>query len=75
MNDSLGTIKIMEGRIITKKDEKTEVWSQGGGDPNNYIVYNGLTYRLLNGNSEKTYLAKKKYEEIEDDIDNLEDFD
>lgn len=65
----------MEGRIITKKDEKTEVWSQGGGDPNNYIVYNGLTYRLLNGNPEKTYLAKKKYEEIEDDIDNLEDFD
>jgi hypothetical protein len=76
MNDNLGTIKIMEGRIITKKDEKTEVWSQGGGgDPNNYIVYNGLTYRLLNGKDpEKTYLAKKKYEEIEDDIDNLEDF-
>jgi hypothetical protein len=76
MNDNLGTIKIMEGRIITKKDEKTEVWSQGGGDPNNYIVYNGLTYRLLNGKDpEKTYVVKKKYEEIEDDIDNLEDFD
>ena len=76
MNDSLGTIKIMEGRIITKKSDITQVWSTGGGDPYNYIVYNGITYKLLGKESDKVVevVKKKKYEEIEEDIENLEDF-
>lgn len=72
MSENLGTIKIMEGRIITKKNDITEVWSRGGGDPNNYIVYNGSTYRLLN-NKEQEKELKKKYEEIEDDLDIFDD--
>jgi hypothetical protein len=74
MGENLGTIKIMEGRIITKKSDITQVWSTGGGDPFNYIVYNGTTYKLLNGKeSEKEIVVKKKYEEIEEDIDGLDD--
>ena len=74
MGENLGTIKITEGRIITKKSDITQVWSTGGGDPFNYIVYNGTTYKLLNGKeSEKEIVVKKKYEEIEEDIDGLDD--
>ena len=76
MGENLGTIKIMEGRIITKKSDITQVWSTGGGDPYNYIVYNGITYKLLGKESDKVVevVKKKKYEEIEEDIENLEDF-
>jgi hypothetical protein len=72
MSENLGTIKILEGRIITKKNDLTEIWSRGGGDPFNYIVYNGLTYRLLNGKEEKSEV-KKKYEEIEDNLDEFDE--
>jgi len=76
MSENLGTIKILEGRIITKKNDLTEIWSTGGGDPFNYIVYNGTTYKLLNGKEDKPLVApKKKYEEIEEEIDNLDDLD
>ena len=76
MSENLGTIKILEGRIITKKNDLTEIWSTGGGDPFNYIVYNGITYRLLNGKEDKSLvIPKKKYEEIEEEIDNLDDLD
>ena len=76
MSENLGTIKILEGRIITKKNDLTEIWSTGGGDPFNYIVYNGITYRLLNGKEDKSLVApKRKYEEIEEEIDNLDDLD
>jgi hypothetical protein len=76
MGENLGTIKIMEGRIITKKSDITQVWSTGGGDPYNYIVYNGITYKLLGKESDKVVevVKKKKYEEIEEDIENLRDF-
>ena len=76
MSENLGTIKILEGRIITKKNDLTENWSTGCGDPFNYIVYNGITYRLLNGKEDKSLVTpKKKYEEIEEEIDNLDDLD
>jgi hypothetical protein len=73
MTENLGTIKIMEDRIITRKGDITQVWSTGGGDPKNYIVCNGITYKLLGKESDKA-VKKKKYEEIEENIDNLEDF-
>ena len=47
MSEILGTIKVLEGRIITTKNGISEIWSRGGGDTT----------------------TKKKYEEIEDDID------
>ena len=75
MDEELVIIKITEGRIITKKNDITEIWSRGGGDPNIYIVYNGISYRLMNGKeSEKINVVKKKYEEIEDNIDDFDDF-
>lgn len=72
MSDIVGTIKILEGRIITKKSELTEIWSIGGGDPNNYIIYNGTRYRLLNEKEIVVKEVKKKYEEIEDDFNDEE---
>lgn len=69
MSEILGTIKFLEERIITNKNGVTETWSRGGGDPNHYIIHNGITYRLLNGKGEKADIAKKKYEEIEEDLD------
>jgi hypothetical protein len=76
MSEILGTIKFLEGRIITNRNGVTETWSTGGGDSNYYIVHNGTTYRLLNGKGEKTELvSKKKYEEIEEDEDlDIDDF-
>lgn len=74
MSEILGTIKFLEGRIITNKNGVTETWSIGGGDPNNYILYKGSSYRLLNGKGEKVETAsKKKYEQIEEDLDDLDD--
>jgi len=70
MSEILGTIRILEGRIITKKNGVEEVWSRGGGDPNNYIIYNGLTYRQLNGKNQEISEPVKKYQEIEEnDLD------
>lgn len=72
MGDILGTIKVMEGRIVTKKGDIKEVWSRSSGDSKQFIIYNGVTYRLLD-NKEIENASKKKYEEIEDDI-NTDDF-
>ena len=38
MSEILGTIKVLEGRIITTKNGISEIWSRGGGDPSNYIL-------------------------------------
>lgn len=71
MAEIIGTIKVLEGRVITKKNGVEEIWSRGGGDPNNYILVKGLTYRLLNGKNQETETKKIQ---IEDDID-IEDDD
>ena len=68
MGEILGTIKVLEGRVITKKNGVEEVWSRGGGDPNHYILVKGLTYRLLNGKNQESDTIKK-VEEVDDDID------
>ena len=40
MSEVLGTIKILEDRIITKKGETTEVWIKHRILRKNYIKYN-----------------------------------
>lgn len=46
MSESIGSIIITDNKIITKKDNKIEIWKRNGNDPNNYILYNGLIYNL-----------------------------
>ncbi len=72
MSEILGTIKVLDGRVITKKNGVEEIWSRGGGDPNNYILYKGLTYRLLNNKGQELEPIKKQ--DIDDDLD-IEDDD
>lgn len=47
MSDTIGTIKISELKIVTKKAGKTEVWSLTHGDDTKFIVYKGRIYKLL----------------------------
>ena len=42
MSEVLGTIKILDDRIITKKDGLVETWSRWSGDENSFIVYDGV---------------------------------
>lgn len=48
MSNIVGTIKISELKITTKKDGKTEVWSLTRGDESKFIVYKGRIYKLIN---------------------------
>lgn len=44
----MGTIKITEDRIITKKEGLEEIWTRwGNGDEGKFIVYSGIRYKLL----------------------------
>lgn len=48
MSTVVGTIKITEDRIITKKGNVIETWTRwGNGDEGRFIVYNGDRYKLL----------------------------
>jgi len=56
MSQVVGTIKISELKIITKKEEKVEVWSLTHGDDTKFIVFRGRIYKLLsedNSNNEE----------------------
>lgn len=63
MSKELGTIKFLEDRIITTKNGLIETWVINGGDPNSYILYNGISYKILNG---------KKSESKKDDDDEVD---
>ena len=47
MSNIVGTIKISELKIVTKKEEKVEVWSLTHGDDTKFILYRGRIYKLL----------------------------
>lgn len=47
MSEILGTIKITDDRIITKKGDVIENWSRWSGDDSIFIVYDGIRYKLL----------------------------
>lgn len=70
MSEILGTIKILDGRIITKKGSVVETWSRWGiGDDTQFIVYDGITYRLVKSDAELSS-NRSKYldDESEDDV-------
>jgi hypothetical protein len=46
MSEEIGTIRFLEGKIITKKEGVTQVWTKNGGDPNSFIVWNDTIWRL-----------------------------
>lgn len=47
MSNILGTIKITELKITTRKNDKIEVWSATRGDESRFIIYKGRVYKLL----------------------------
>jgi len=71
MSEVLGTIKILDGKIITKKEGLVEIWSRwGNGDENSFIVYDGIRYRLMksDGDSLSKVDRYKDEEESDDDV-------
>lgn len=47
MSEIIGTIKILEDKIIIKKDDLTEVWVKWSDENSDkFITYRGLTWRL-----------------------------
>jgi hypothetical protein len=54
MSKTLGTIKILEDRIIIKKDGLVEVWMKWiSENSDKFITYNGITWRLESNKSSK----------------------
>jgi len=47
MSEVLGTIKITDDIIITKKGELVETWSRWSGDDSIFIIYDRVRYKLL----------------------------
>ena len=71
MSEILGTIKILDGKIITKKEGVTETWSRWlTGDESTFIVYDGITYRLVKSDGDVS-ASKKKYLEEDDSDDDV----
>lgn len=65
MSEIAGTIKILDGKIITKKNEVIETWTRwGNGDDKIFIVYDGITYKLL-----KYQETENKNESFDEDDD------
>jgi hypothetical protein len=61
MAEILGTIKILEDKIIIKKDNIIEVWVKWANENSDkFITYGGLTWRL---ESDKVSKIKRKIEE------------
>ena len=44
--NNLGTIKILENKLIIEKDDKVEVWVKTYKISDNYILYKGDYYKL-----------------------------
>ena len=44
--NNLGTIKILENKLIIEKDDKIEVWVKTYKISDNYILYKGDYYKL-----------------------------
>ena len=67
MSEVLGTIKILDDRIITKKDGLVETWSRWSGDENSFIVYDGVRYRLMKSDGDIVRKTDIYSDEDEDD--------
>ncbi len=42
----MGTIKFLEGKIVTENEGVKETWIMLGEKTNKFIKYNGITYHL-----------------------------
>ena len=61
----VGTIKILDGKIITKKNDVIETWTRWeNGDDKFFITYDGITYKLL-----KYQETENKNESFDEDDD------
>ncbi len=68
MSEIVGTIKILDGKIITKKNDVIETWTRcGNGDDKFFITYDGITYKLLK--YQETENKIESFDEEEDDYD------
>ena len=47
MSQVVGTIKISDLKIVTKKEGRSEVWSLTHDDDTKFIVFKGRIYKLL----------------------------
>lgn len=75
MSETLGTIKFLENRIIIKRnDGTTETWSRAGSDVSNFLTHNGYTYRLVGNNESEVKETIKKYQQIEEEVDDEDNF-
>ncbi len=69
MSEIVGTIKILDGRIITKKNDVVETWTRfGNGDDRFFITYEGITYKLLKFQETEQKVIKDE-EDIEEDYE------
>ena len=65
MSEIVGTIKILDGKIITKKNDVIETWTRWeNGDNKFFITYDGITYKLL-----KYQETENKNESFDEDDD------
>ena len=69
----IGTIKILEDKIITTKEGITEVWGRWSGDNNNFISYQGSTYKLIRSKEVESKIEKDDYLDDEDENEDLDD--
>ncbi len=64
MSECLGTVKILSDRVIINRSTgESEIWVRRGGNPAYYIIYNDLTYHLLDNTTKKD----EEPDEIDDD--------
>jgi hypothetical protein len=54
MSKVVGTIKISDLKIVTKKEGKVEVWSLTHGDDTKFITFRGRIYKLLSEDNYNT---------------------
>ena len=70
MTEIVGTIKILDGKIITKKNDVIETWTRwGNGDDKFFITHDGITYKLL-----KYQETESKNESFDEDDDYEDEF-
>lgn len=53
MNETLGTIKFLEDKIVTKKEGVEKIWKRNGNRSGQFIQHEGHFYYLVTDESEE----------------------